>query len=343
MYAAELASLNDDIVAKNKEIERYKGKLDLKKSEYIDWFKDDCESNNGYTTGAGLTQKCKLCTADKEPDPSKSSCIESTASKEEKMAKDQGNCEKKNAFWLITDETNFRGRCVICSGAYEPGYPMNEETGAMGDVMSCQKTAATLAQEKKESDEAAAAITAAAAAANAAANANNENMYNIAKTYLDERKGKKNSGSIRLGPGTYGYELSGAGGGGGGGGSSKSGCTSKADGGDGGNGELKTGTFTISEITNIEFSVGGNISGAGDCGYGGSDNGAKGEDSYIKYGTVDTETITAVGGGGGTWTNSRRKSSPSGNGAAGGEGGGKGRPDPKNGASGWFILTSYTP
>jgi hypothetical protein len=323
------------LVYKQRELERMQAKLELKKSEYIGWFSDDCESNNGYTTGAGLTQKCKLCSSDKEPNSARDACVESTDSKEAKMERNQANCEAKNAFWQITDAANFAGRCVICSGAYEPGYAVNDD-GTMGDTMSCQKTAATLAAEKAEAAEAEAAV---------AATASYQNMYETAKAYLAGNKGTKFSGSIRLGPGTYGYELSGAGGGGGGGGSSKSAsCKKKKDGGDGGNGELKTGAFTITKTTNVEFAVGGNISGAGDCGYGGADNGAAGENSTIKYDPGnDATTITAIGGGGGTWENARRKSEPSGNGAAGGEGGGKGRNDPQNGAPGWFILTSYAP
>jgi hypothetical protein len=363
LYEVELAAMNDDITYKNKELERMRAKLELKKSEYIDWFLDDCEGNNGYTTGAGLTQKCRPCGNDQEPNSARNACIASTASKEEKMVKDRDRCEQKNAFWQITDEADFSGRCVVCSGAYEPGYAMSAD-GTMGDAMSCQKTAATLAQEKKDAADAAAAVQAAAAtqaaieeaakvaaetaaadaAAIAATIASYQTMFNTAKAYLDGKKGVKSSGSIRLGPGTYGYELSGAGGGGGGGGSSKAGCGSKKNGGDGGNGELKAGNFTLDNVANVEFSVGGNTNTAGDCGYGGSDNGAPGEDSTIKYDPGnDAATITAVGGGGGKWTDNRRKNTPSGNGAAGGEGGGKGRPDPQNGAPGWFILTSYAP
>lgn len=164
--------------------------------------------------------------------------------------------------------------------------------------------------------------------------------YAAVKAELDGKKGVKGAGSVELGPGTYMYELSGAGGGGGGGGSSRSGCTSKNNGGHGGNGELKSGSFTLAAATTVEYSIGGNVSGAGDCGYGGSDDGAPGEASWIKYGSI---TITALGGGGGQWTKAPIRSSPSGFGAAGGLGGQQGGRNPQNGAAGWFILTGYAP
>jgi loricrin len=148
---------------------------------------------------------------------------------------------------------------------------------------------------------------------------------------------------VLLGPGTYGYELSGAGGGGGGGASNQFDCKSGNNGGDGGNGELKSGVFTLPTPTNVVFSIGGNVSGAGDCGHGGTDNGAPGEPSTIKHGNT---TITAVGGGGGKWKGygtSESPKAPSGAGAKGGLGGQKGGRNPQNGAAGWFILTSYAP
>jgi hypothetical protein len=345
LYDAEFAALDDDIAGKKNEFARTQDTLERKKAEYIDWFLDDCEGNNGYTTGVGLAQKCRLCGDGKEPNDTKSSCVESTASKEDKMDKDRDNCESKNAFWQITDEDNFKGRCVVCSGAYEPGYAMNAD-GTMGDAMSCQKTQET------------AAVMA----------ASYQTMYETARDYLNQkmgiisalptsvsiagirrRKGAKISGSIRLGPGTYGYEISGAGGGGGRGGSFKvDDCATNnniADGGDGGDGELKIGTFTIDNVTDIKFSVGGNISGAGTCGDD-SEKGAVGENSTLTY---DGTTIIAAGGGGGEFHTSHRKATPSGNGALGGFGGGKvsspkkSNRSPQNGAAGWFLLTSYTP
>jgi hypothetical protein len=140
-------------------------------------------------------------------------------------------------------------------------------------------------------------------------------------------------------PGTYTYELAGGGGGGGGGGSNqKASCIKKKNGGEAGNGELKQGQFSLDKETAVQIVVGGGGHAAGDCGHGGSDNGGRGGNSYIKEtATAEGYIIVANGGNGGLWEGDGRKNGD-GNGGKGGLGGQRGGRDPQIGGPGWLKL-----
>jgi len=275
--------------------------------EYLDQLaqaQDECFEKNGYLTA---TNTCRKCSASQSPNQDERKC-EDDPNKQAEVGKAACIASSANTWWDPSGAVVVANKCKECTGTTKPNAL---RTACVDDQAALAAQSATNEAKWKQ-------------------------MFDEAVAPINGRQAKSNS-TITLPPGKYTYELSGAGGGGGGGGSSKSGCTSKADGGDGGNGELKSGGFTLNTEKSVTIVIGGNVSGAGDCGYGGSDNGAAGEASSI---TVSgSAAIVAAGGGGGKWTDSRRKASPSGSGAAGGEGGGKGRPDPRNGAPGWIKLT----
>ena len=136
----DLVDLNQDLADAKADLDKAKGRLTAKKAEYTDWYKDDCESNNGYLNSG----KCKVCKADQEPNAN--SCVQSKADKETRMNTDKTSCEGRNGFWTVTNATEFSGNCTICQSGYSPANALLAD-GSLAATLSCVKTQATLAAE----------------------------------------------------------------------------------------------------------------------------------------------------------------------------------------------------